>query len=228
MSNTNFTSQNIDIGEKPTVNQPTSVAPDETTSDTETAASVFDPSVYAGLVPPEIFQQYLNQFGGAYVPYPVAAAAYPAPMGYVPPPPPPGYPNPYVVQTGYEGFLVPTTDVSENTNNNDGTESVLSLVLNPLSMLGNIFSTTVFRVIAAVLSTIVMIFFSTAIRNFICTFTPFCDAANALKRSGTAEVVGRMIADEMTPERIRRTTEFVRNALRKYQAMQKLSDQKED
>jgi len=66
--------------------------------------SSIDPStVYS--ITPEAFQQYVNQYGAAFAPY-----SYPTPVGGSAPGIYP-YPGPIVVQTGYEGFLMPTFEI---------------------------------------------------------------------------------------------------------------------
>ncbi|XP_050340781.1 uncharacterized protein LOC126767258 [Bactrocera neohumeralis] len=192
--------------------------------------------MYAGFLTPEAIQQYISQFGAAYPGY----AAYPAPIGYAaaaPPPPPPGtgpiYPGPYVVQTGYEGYLVPTATTAVEATNNSNSNSLLS----PFTYLTNLFSvmmmSALFRVVATVLGAIGMIFFGGALSRFVCSFTPLCNVTTTAVeylKSDNAERVGRMIAEGMTPERVRRATVFVQNAIRKYHELQKLvgSDEKDD
>lgn len=189
-------------------------------------------SLYANFLTPEAIQQYISQFGAAYPGY----AAYPAPIGYAaaaPPPPPPGtgpiYPGPYVVQTGYEGYLVPAPNTAVEATNNSNSNSLLS----PFTYLTNLFSvlmmSALFRVVATVLGAIGMIFFGGALSRFVCSFTPLCTAVEYLK-SDNAERVGRIIAEGMTPERVRRATVFVQNAIRKYHELQKFvgSDEKDD
>ncbi|XP_011195497.2 uncharacterized protein LOC105220731 [Zeugodacus cucurbitae] len=193
-------------------------------------------SIYASFLTPEAIQQYINQFGAAYPGY----AAYPAPIGYAaaaPPPPPAGagaiYPGPYVVQTGYEGYLVPTANTAVETTHNNNSNSLLS----PFTYLTNLFSvmmmSALFRVVATVLGAIGMIFFGGALSRFVCSFTPLCDVTTTAVeylKSDNVERVGRMIAEGMTPERVRRATAFVQNAIRKYQELQKFvgNDEKND
>uniref|UniRef100_A0A034W8E3 Uncharacterized protein n=1 Tax=Bactrocera dorsalis TaxID=27457 RepID=A0A034W8E3_BACDO len=191
--------------------------------------------MYAGFLTPEAIQQYISQFGAAYPGY----AAYPAPIGYAaaaPPPSPPGtgpiYPGPYVVQTGYEGYLVPTSNTPVEANNSNNNS-----LLSPFTYLTNLFSvmmmSALFRVVATVLGAIGMIFFGGALSRFVCSFTPLCNVTTTAVeylKSDNAERVGRMIAEGMTPERVRRATVFVQNAIRKYHELQKLvgSDEKDD
>ncbi|EDV94339.1 uncharacterized protein LOC6567818 [Drosophila grimshawi] len=188
-------------------------------------------SVYAGgLITPEAFQQYLSQYSGAAGLAPLAAA-YPAPITGAPGIYP--YPGPIMVQTGYEGFLVPANPAGSGSVSDASTTIAATAPppgLNPLMafvsrLLPSILMSTLFRIAAVVLSAVGVILFGGAITNALCRLTPICEipgkAADYL-RSGGAQDVGRMIAEEITPERVRRTTEFVRNAIHKYRQLQTL------
>ncbi|XP_013101394.1 uncharacterized protein LOC106083096 [Stomoxys calcitrans] len=175
----------------------------------------FDPSIYAGYLTPEAFQQYLSQFAGAFAPY-----AYP---GYATGPTP-VYPGPFAVQTGYDGFLVPAVQPNLPNSNTAVSTSVISHVVTALQSLSTLLmSSPFFQIIMTVLGVVAMIVFGGAITTGICNFTPLCSfslkAVTYLRGNGAADV-GRMIAEEMTPERVRRAAEFVRNAIRKYKQMQ--------
>ncbi|TDG48259.1 hypothetical protein AWZ03_005434 [Drosophila navojoa] len=205
--------------------------------DNVASASSNEPvSIYAGgLITPEAFQQYLSQFGGAAGLQPLAAG-YPAPLtgaaGIYP------YPGPIMVQTGYEGFLVPANQVSPDVAS-DSTTTVAATPspgMNPLiafasRLLPSILMSTLFRIVAVVLSAVGVILFGTAITSTLCRHTQICEfpnkAVNYL-RFGGAQDVGRMIAEEITPERVRRTTEFVRKAIHKYRQLQKLVEPESD
>ncbi|KAM8703100.1 hypothetical protein ACLKA7_005432 [Drosophila subpalustris] len=226
---------NTGVSPETATNQTTTGATDaETdpslTGDHEASASNNEPvSIYAGgLITPEAFQQYLNQYGGA--------AGYPSPITG-----PPGlypFPGPIVVQTGYEGFLVPASPVPESASEASTTVAAAPSAapapssLNPLlvfasKFLPSILMSTLFRVVAVVLSAVGVILFGGAITNALCRLTTVCEIpskAVQYLRSGGAQNVGRMLAEEITPERVRRTTEFVRNAIHKYQQLQKLVD----
>lgn len=187
--------------------------------------------MFAGLLSPEAFQHYVNQFGAAYAP--AFAAGYPAPVGYGPPPPIPpaanGFATPFVVQTGYEGLLVPN-NTPEQTN-----QQPTHLVPSAMTMLSHLLSTlmmsTVFKVVATIVSALVMLLFSGAITTAICNLTPICDitfkAANYFRSKGAAEGMG-YLAEEITPERVKRASEFVHNAIRKYRELQKLLQQEDE
>ncbi|KAH8310307.1 hypothetical protein KR044_000676 [Drosophila immigrans] len=210
------------------------------TGDNEASASSNEPvSIYAsGLITPEAFQQYLSQYGGAAGLAPLGTA-YPAPMTG-----PPGlypFPGPIVVQTGYEGFLVPAAPAGSSSADSDATTTVAltpvaapsaSPGLNPLMafasrLLPTILMSTLFRIAAVVLSAVGVILFGGAITNALCRLTPICDISGKAVtyfRSGGAQDVGRMLAEEITPERVRRTAEFVRGAIQKYRQLQLLVD----
>ncbi|ALC46042.1 CG10035 [Drosophila busckii] len=200
------------------------------TPDNVASASNIQPITYAsGLITPEAFQQYLNQFGGAGL---APLAAYPAPMTAAPGMYP--YPGPIVVQTGYEGFLVPVNaphaDSAADSNTVVAAAPKVHANVNPLlafatKLLPSILMSTLFRVVAVVLSAVGVILFGSAITSTLCRLTPICEIPSKAVdylRSGGAQDVGRMLAEEMTPERVRRTAEFVRNAIRKYQELQKI------
>ncbi|XP_030371769.1 uncharacterized protein LOC115622041 [Scaptodrosophila lebanonensis] len=196
-----------------------------------TGSSLEPSSIYAsGLITPEAFQQYLHQYGAAagYAPY---AGAYPAPIANAPGIYP--YPGPIVVQTGYEGYLVPATVAAAGeVSGTSAVSSTSTPSTNPLmafisKLLPTILMSTLFRIAAVILSAVGIIIFGGAITNAVCRLTPICDfqsKAVDYLRSGGAEDVGRMLAEEMTPERVRRATEFVRNAIRKYRQLQKLAE----
>lgn len=171
---------------------------------------------------PEAFQQYLAQFAGAFAPY-----AYP---GYGAAPAP-VYPGPFAVQTGYDGFLVPSISANLAAT---GTAASTSVISNISTALQNLFTTlmssTIFQMVLTALGALAMILFGGAITTAICNLTPICNisfkAVSYLRGTG-ADDVGRMLAEEMTPERVRRAAEFVRNAIRKYKEMQSLMQAEE-
>lgn len=208
--------------------------------DNVASASSHEPvSIYAsGLITPEAFQQYLNQYGGASALAPMAAA-YPSPLAAAPGLYP--FPGPIVVQTGYEGFLVPASAAQADA---DASTTVVAAPappptpspgMNPLivfasRLLPSILMSTLFRIAAVVISAVGVILFGGAITNALCRLTPICDISGKAVdylRSGGAQDVGRMLAEEITPERVRRTTEFVRNAIHKYRELQQLVDSEE-
>ncbi|KAH8409863.1 hypothetical protein KR222_011013 [Zaprionus bogoriensis] len=211
--------------------------------DNVASASSNEPvSIYAsGLITPEAFQQYLNQYGGASGLAPMAAA-YPAPLTGAPGLYP--FPGPIVVQTGYEGFLVPANAAQVQDGAADVSTTVIAAPapaatpspgINPLMafasrLLPSILMSTLFRVAAVIISAVGVILFGGAITNALCRLTPICEIPSKAVdylRSGGAQDVGRMIAEEITPERVRRTTEFVRNAIHKYRQLQKLVESDE-
>lgn len=196
------------------------------------SGSSIDPTtIYAGgVLTPEVFQQYLTQYGA----YPPFVGAYPAPVGAAAPGIYP-YPGPIVVQTGYEGFLVPANAVGQSDTTTVVASADTSSSPNPLlafasKFLPSILMSSLFRIVAVVLSTIGIILFGSSIASALCRVTPICDipaqAVNIL-RTGGAQDVGRMLAEEITPERVRRASVFVQNAIKKYQQLQKLVDASE-
>ncbi|XP_075144561.1 uncharacterized protein LOC142219479 [Haematobia irritans] len=175
----------------------------------------FDPSIYAGYVTPEAFQQYLSQFAGAFAPY-----AYP---GYGAAPTP-VYPGPFAVQTGYDGFLVPAITTSVSPSNTAVSTSIIGNIATVIHTISTFLMRSPFiQIILTALGALAMIVFGGALTTAICNFTPLCNislkAVTYLRGDGAADM-GRMIAEEMTPERVRRAAEFVRNAIRKYKELQ--------
>nr|CBE66569.1 CG10035-PA [Drosophila ananassae] len=202
------------------------------TPDNVASGSSIDPTtIYAGgVLTPEVFQQYLTQYGA----YPPFVGAYPAPVGAAAPGIYP-YPGPIVVQTGYEGFLVPANAVGQSDTTTvvasaDTSSSPHPLLAFASKFLPSILMSSLFRIVAVVLSTIGIILFGSSIASALCRVTPICDipaqAVNIL-RTGGAQDVGRMLAEEITPERVRRASVFVQNAIKKYQQLQKLVDASE-
>ncbi|GBP06807.1 hypothetical protein EVAR_72938_1 [Eumeta japonica] len=115
----------------------------------------YDPSVYAGYLTPEAFQQYLQQFTGAFGPY-----GYP---GYGSTP---VYPGPYAGQSGYDGFLVPTTgstslSASGTVSSNSGNSFITALT----NLIPTLMDSTIFRVVITVIGAILMLLFGGAINN---------------------------------------------------------------
>ncbi|KAH8247088.1 hypothetical protein KR032_008746, partial [Drosophila birchii] len=218
-------------GGNDTSTQVTSDTSDKTVPDNVASGSNIDPTtVYAGgILSPELFQQYLNSYSG-FGPY---AGSYPSPVGAAAPGIYP-YPGAIVMQTGYEGFLVPangagqtdsTTVVASATESSSSSNPLLSFASN---LLPTVLLSTVLRIAAVVLSAVGIILFGGAITSALCRITPICDiparAVNIL-RTGGAQDVGRMLAEEMTPERVRRATQFVQNAIKKYQQLQNMMEE---
>ncbi|XP_037730018.1 uncharacterized protein LOC119560572 [Drosophila subpulchrella] len=193
--------------------------------DNVASESSIDPTtVYS--ITPEAFQQYVNQYGAAFAPY-----SYPTPVGGSAPGIYP-YPGPIVVQTGYEGFLMPTNAVGQSDSTTVAAPAPQPTSSNPLlalvsNLVPTVLMSTLLRIAAVILSAVGIILFGGAITSALCRVTPICEiparAVNIL-RTGGAQDVGRMLAEEMTPERVRRATEFVRNAIQKYQQLQKLAE----
>ncbi|XP_017076897.2 uncharacterized protein LOC108111807 [Drosophila eugracilis] len=217
----------------PTISNETIPPTTETTEaavpDNVASGSSIDPAIYAGgILSPELLQQYLSQYN-AYAPY-----AYPTPVAGAAPGIYP-YPGPIVVQTGYEGLLIPANVVSQSDTTTVAAPAPQPSSSNPLlvfisNLIPSILMSSLFRIAAVVLSTVAIILFGGAITSALCRITPICEIparAVDILRTGGAQDVGRMLAEEMTPERVRRATVFVRNAIRKYQQLQKLVEASE-
>ncbi|XP_055848003.1 uncharacterized protein LOC129913398 [Episyrphus balteatus] len=174
----------------------------------------YDPNIYSGLLPAGGVPGYPDPFPGYHHhPYP----------GY-PPHPPPGYPSPYVVQTGYEGYLLPSAPQVQSI------QSVSAVPLSDsLSFLQGIMPasmvTWIVRSMAIVMGTVTMVIMGGALTTALCSLTPLCSISfkslKFLNWNETARNVGMIVGNEMTPERVRRAANFVHTAIRKYSELQK-------
>lgn len=163
-------------------------------------------------------QQYVSSYGGPYAPG-GNAVGYPIYGG--------GYgPNGFGVQTGFEGYYVPSAvgvpipppppppgpafwDVFRN--NLPYPRTMLSMLMRSGTYL---------------LSSIGVVLFGGAVTTAICTFTPFCTISFAalpllgLRDTLTSKTIKESIASEITSDRVRRAAEFLRSALEKYNQIQ--------
>ncbi|XP_055904037.1 uncharacterized protein LOC129939881 [Eupeodes corollae] len=180
-------------------------------STTSTETLVFDPSgIYSGLLPSGI-PGYPDPFPGGYPqPYP----GYPQ---HHPQHPPPGYPSPYVVQTGYEGFLMPSAPAGQSVQT-DSLGFLQGIV--PSTMLS-----WMMRSMAVVMGTVTMVIMGGALTTVVCSLTPICSVSfkslKFLNWNETARSVGMIVGNEMTPERVRRAANFVHQAIKKYSELQR-------
>lgn len=165
----------------------------------------YDPTIYSTFLPADAIQQYVNQYGN---PYP-AASYFPVPGAYA-------------VQTGYEGYLVPEIQSSSSPLDES------SLIYGVLSYVRGLLPRTVLgwlvKGIIYALSAIGIILVGGALTTAICTLTPLCTISFAtipfLRLSNTAQVVGKALSAEITPERIQKTAELVQTAIEKFSQMQ--------
>lgn len=169
----------------------------------------YDPELYQNFVPQDAVQQYVSSYGG---PYPPNYAAGGIPYGG-----PGGYPNPagFAIQTGYEGFLVPS--IPPPPPPGPGFFEFFAQILPfPRTM-----SSMFMKSGSYLLSALVTLLMGGLATTAICTMTPLCSITFAalplIGLRGTVEKVGA----ELTTDRVKRAAEFVKTALEKYQKMQK-------
>lgn len=131
----------------------------------------------------------------------------------------PGFgPAGFSVQSGYEGFLVPSVPPPPPPlPYGGGAIDVLRTIL-PRSI--SIFM----RSGSYLLQTIAVILFGGAVTTAICTLTPLCTISFAalpfLGLRNTVKNVKDTLTKEVTTDRVARAAEFVQNALIKYQNLQ--------
>ncbi|CAD7085289.1 unnamed protein product [Hermetia illucens] len=163
----------------------------------------YDPSLYQSFIPQDAVQQYVNQFGSPYGSYPSV------------------YQNPgFAVQTGYEGYLVPTIPQPEEST---------SLTSIGFSLLQGFLSRSIIgwltRAASYLVSALGVVVFGGALTTAICTFTPVCSITFAalpfLRLKETAKDITKTLGAEITADRVRRTAELVKEAIEKYSEMQK-------
>lgn len=132
----------------------------------------------------------------------------------------PGFgPAGFSVQSGYEGFLVPSIPPPPPPPPyGGGAYDVLRTIL-PRSV-ASIFM----RSGSYLLQTIAVVLFGGAVTTAICTLTPLCTISFAalplLGLRTTVKNVKDTLSKEVTTDRVARAAEFVQNALVKYQKLQ--------
>uniref|UniRef100_A0A1B0B2P2 Uncharacterized protein n=1 Tax=Glossina palpalis gambiensis TaxID=67801 RepID=A0A1B0B2P2_9MUSC len=166
-----------------------------------------DTPVYAGYLVPQTFQEYLNQLGVHLVPHPYYGYAGALAPFYA-------SPN---ASPDHEDFSASTNAVKP-AGTLDGTPSTLT------NFFTNFMDSRLFRVILTIAVVIMSTFLTGAAVAAICHLTPICsgtsNAISYVSGKGVGDV-GHMLMEEMTPERLSRATNFVRNAMDKYQTLSK-------
>lgn len=165
-----------------------------------------DTPVYAGYLVPETFQEYFNQLGVHLVPHPYY---------------------------GYAGALAPIHSAPNASPNNHEDSSASTYAVKPAgtfngtrSALENFFTnfldSSLFRVVFTIVVVIMTTFLTGAAVAAICNLTSICsrtsNAISYVSGKGVGDV-GHMLMEEMTPERLSRATNFIRNAMDKYQTL---------
>lgn len=171
----------------------------------DTAA--YDQNAYAGYVAPDAVQQYV---AGGIIPY---QAGYP------------NYPNHggFSVQTGYEGYLVPSFPPAAIAPPPQLVGGPIDFVRDFLPYPRTVFS-AITRTSSWLIGAIGAILFGGAITTGICTFTPLCSISFALPFIGLRETAKKLSdvidIDADTADRVRRAADFVQAALEKYNKLQ--------
>lgn len=136
----------------------------------------------------------------------------------------PGGPAGFSVQTGYEGFLVPSFPPPPPPP--AGFFDILgSIIPNPRSIVS-----LFMRSGSYLINALAVLFFGGAVTTAVCTFTPLCTISFAalpfLGLRDTAKTIKDTIGNELTSDRVARAVEFVKNAVAKYHKMQSEVDDK--
>lgn len=176
----------------------------------------YDPNMYANFVPQDNVQQYVSSYGGPYPPG-ANAVGYPIYGG--------GYgPAGFGVQTGFEGYYVPSGVPIPPPPPPPG-PGILDIFRNNLPHSRTMWS-MLMQSGTYLLSSIGVILFGGAVTTAICTFTPFCTISFAalpllgLRETLNSKTIKESIASEITSDRVRRAAEFLRTALEKYNQIQ--------
>ncbi|XP_037030738.1 uncharacterized protein LOC119070489 [Bradysia coprophila] len=176
----------------------------------------YDSGVYPNYGPQDNVQQYVSSYGGPYAPG-VNAVGYPIYGG--------GYgPSGFGVQTGFEGYYVPSGVPIPPPPPPPG-PAIWDLFRNnlpyPRTMLSMLMRSGTY-----LLSSIGVVLFGGAVTTAICTFTPLCTISFAalpllgLRETLNSKTIKESIASEITSDRVRRAAEFLRTALEKYNQIQ--------
>lgn len=169
-------------------------------------------------MPQDAVQQYVSHYGGPY-------GAPPSYFGQS------GDPS-FAVQTGYEGYLVPSLStygaVPSNGNAFSSFAKMAPVGYGFLKSLFPVFGKIFFGVIAKLaivaMSTMGVVVAGGLVTALLCAFTPVCKLTFAgipfLKLKDTAKQLTSTLETELTQERVKRAAELVRMALEKYNQLQ--------
>lgn len=178
----------------------------------------YDPNLYSSFVPQDAVQQYVSHYGGPY-------GAAPSYFGQS------GDPS-FAVQTGYEGYLVPTLSPYGGVPSNGNAFSSFAkmapvgfgLVKSLFPVAGKVIFAVIVKVALLAMSALGVIFAGGLVTSLICAFTPVCKLTFAgipfLKLKDTAKQLTSTLETELTQERVKRAAELVRMALQKYNELQ--------
>lgn len=163
-------------------------------------------------------QQYVSHYGGAY-------GGAPSYFGQS------GDPS-FAVQTGYEGYLVPSLapyGAAPTTGSAFSSFAKMApvgygFVKSLFPVAGKIFLAVLAKIAIVAMSTLGVVAAGGLITSLLCAFTPVCKLTFAgmpfLKLKDTAKQLTSTLETELTQERVKRAAELVRLALQKYNELQ--------
>lgn len=178
----------------------------------------YDPSLYTSFVPQDAVQQYVSHYGGPY-------GAAPSYFGQS------GDPS-FAVQTGYEGYLVPSLSTYAGAPSNGNAFSSFAkmapvgygFLKSLFPVVGKVFLGVIAKLAIVAMSTMGVVVAGGLVTALLCAFTPVCKLTFAglpfLKLKDTAKQLTSTLETELTQERVKRAAELVRMALEKYNQFQ--------
>lgn len=198
----------------------------------------YDPNMYQNFVPQDNVQQYVSSYAGhpfgpasgpgGIDPYSIhgptgysMAPGLAGPYGGIPYGPGfPGGPGAFTVQSGYEGFLVPSVLPPPPPPPFAGAVGLLQNLLPlPRSLMS-----LIMRSGSYIFNSLAVVLLGGAVTTAFCTLTPLCTITFAalplLGLRDTATALQKTLGQEITTDRVARAAEFVGTALVKYQTLQ--------
>lgn len=122
----------------------------------------------------------------------------------------------FTIQTGYEGYLVPTLPQKQ--------PSSMDYLRTLMPSIPRTFLTLLNRIVYTLFQTLGYILAGGSITAAVCALTPFCRLTFLglpfLRMKESAKTITETIANEITEDRVKRAAELVKIALEKYQNMQ--------
>lgn len=179
-------------------------------------------------MPQDIVQQYANSYNpGNNVALGAQSGFIANPYGYA------GYPtNPgaFAVQSGYEGYLVPSPIGQQPSTalyypQNEEEDSAITTLTN---LLPRSLVPTFGRAIAMLWGLLRVTLYGGSVTTALCTFTPLCTISFALPfiglRATAKKIVEAIDVDKETSENVERAADFVQTAIEKFQKVQETAD----
>lgn len=132
-------------------------------------------------------------------------------------------PSGFAVQSGYEGYLVPSFPPGGYNNYLRPFNGIFkSLLPHPKAFIGFIAKAGVL-----LFSAIGTVLIGGLVTTLLCTFTSVCNISFAnlpfLQLKETAKEISTTLGQEITPDRVKRAAAFVKNAIEKYSQLQELA-----